>query len=60
MQLYRRSPLSIGCSNSHPPFAVGRPIHVTQNDNPSTEQLEVVQKEYIEELMRCVSVDAAV
>ncbi|KAK9893982.1 diacylglycerol acyltransferase [Cystobasidium minutum MCA 4210] len=31
---------------------VGRPIHVKQNDNPSTEEMNDVQKRYIEELTR--------
>lgn len=31
---------------------VGKPIKVEQNFNPSTEMLEDVQRQYIEELMR--------
>lgn len=31
---------------------VGRPIHVKQSDNPSTEQMNDVQQRYIEELTR--------
>ena len=35
-----------------PSAAVGRPIPVTQNSNPTKAQLEEVQKKYIEELER--------
>lgn len=35
-----------------PSAAVGRPISVTQNSNPTKAQLEEVQKKYIEELER--------
>lgn len=38
---------------------VGRPIHVTQNDKPSKEEVETVQKLYIEELLRYVFVEFA-
>ncbi|KAI0050984.1 DAGAT-domain-containing protein [Auriscalpium vulgare] len=31
---------------------IGRPIHVTQTDKPTLEQITEVQQEYIEELMR--------
>lgn len=37
----------------HPIVSViGRPISVTQNDNPSSEEMYTVQKAYIEELLR--------
>lgn len=31
---------------------VGRPVHVVQTDNPSTEQLVETQQRYIDELLR--------
>ncbi|KAF8579951.1 DAGAT-domain-containing protein [Ramaria rubella] len=39
---YRRSIVSV----------VGRPIHVTQNDKPTMEEVEAIQKLYIQELER--------
>ncbi|KAJ7607837.1 DAGAT-domain-containing protein [Mycena polygramma] len=34
---------------------IGRPIHVTQTENPSLEEVMRIQKLYIEELERCVN-----
>lgn len=34
---------------------IGRPVSVTQHDNPTITMIEEVQGRYIAELMRCVS-----
>jgi Diacylglycerol acyltransferase len=33
---------------------VGRPIHVTKNPQPTKDEVQTIQRLYIEELMRCV------